>query len=160
MKINDREESDKIEVLHLPGQFPEAANVFTRNPNLDIARLRELAERAKKANPLGTHTTGEEWTFVLEVSPDVLLALLDRLETVRNAECGSCGRSLPPDGDCYGCIVDKMLAHAEDMARMNAADTIRKVRLEAVVEAAKGGCKNCGRSLERVDDAIAALEAP
>lgn len=32
MKINDHEESDKIEFLTLPGQFPEAANVFT-NPD-------------------------------------------------------------------------------------------------------------------------------
>lgn len=66
-----------------------------------------------------------------------------------------------------------MLAHAEDMARMNAADTIRKVRLEAVVEALKlfmpeaanaCGCHDveCRYDQRRrtVEVALAALEAP
>ena len=29
-------------------------------------------------------------------------------EAVVNAECPQCGRSLSPDGDCYGCTVDRL----------------------------------------------------
>lgn len=28
--------------------------------------------------------------------------------TVRNATCLTCGRALPPDGDCYGCESDRL----------------------------------------------------
>ena len=34
----------------------------------------------------------------------------DYIEYLRNAECGKCGRSLPPDGDCYGCESDRLTA--------------------------------------------------
>jgi hypothetical protein len=30
-----------------------------------------------------------------------------QLVAVRDATCPTCGRSLPPDGDCYGCQVDR-----------------------------------------------------
>ncbi len=31
-----------------------------------------------------------------------------QLETIKNATCLTCGRSLAPDGDCYGCEVDRL----------------------------------------------------
>lgn len=36
--------------------------------------------------------------------------LREENERLRQAECGRCGRSLPPDGDCYGCESDRLLA--------------------------------------------------
>ena len=43
---------------------------------------------------------------------------IDRLraesERLRQAECGHCGRALPPDGDCHGCEVDRLRARVED----------------------------------------------
>ena len=50
-----------------------------------------------------------------------LLAAIDEAETraekaeaeierLRDAECGTCGRSLAPDGDCHGCRADRLEA--------------------------------------------------
>ena len=32
------------------------------------------------------------------------------IEDMKQAECGKCGRSLAPDGDCFGCEADRLTA--------------------------------------------------
>lgn len=53
----------------------------------------------------------------LKVQREMTLDLADELkkaeaanERLRNAECGKCGRSLAPDGDCHGCRADRLEA--------------------------------------------------
>lgn len=53
-----------------------------------------------------------------------------KLELLRQAECLHCGRSLPPDGDCYGCEVDRMAAQVVALREglEKVLDGIRKAR--------------------------------
>jgi len=59
-----------------------------------LTRARTAEARAEKAERRFAELAGEN----------------DRL---REAECGRCGRSLPPDGDCHGCRADKLEAEVD-----------------------------------------------
>ena len=41
-----------------------------------------------------------------------IAALKAEVERLRESECGKCGRSLAPDGDCHGCRADRLEADA------------------------------------------------
>ena len=41
--------------------------------------------------------------------------LRDQIEFLRTMKCGQCGRLMPPDGDCYGCEVDRLKAEIETL---------------------------------------------
>lgn len=49
------------------------------------------------------------------------LAELARLraqnEALRESVCGTCGRSLAPDGDCYGCESDRLTARVAELEK-------------------------------------------
>lgn len=60
------------------------------------------------------------WMFIASRTFDKLRAqearvaeLEKNLEAVRDAECGKCGRSLAPDGDCHGCRADRLEVEVE-----------------------------------------------
>lgn len=64
-----------------------------------------LADALEKAD-----TKDRQLHECIESAAKVATSLTERAEkaeaalaTLQQAECGTCGRSLPPDGDCYGC---------------------------------------------------------
>ena len=67
-----------------------------------LARLRARYQGAKRAlaKVMAEHTT-----------------LRAENEKLRQAECGTCGKSLPPDGDCYSCEADRFRAQLEAAPR-------------------------------------------
>jgi len=80
--------------------------VVERHPECEIHKTEnEVIERMKveadywrnKFNALETEFHHTQMELQLE---------LQKAQDLRNAECGNCGRALPPDGDCFGCSYD------------------------------------------------------
>jgi hypothetical protein len=73
----------------------------------------------------GEDAKSEDGENEREMFPDPVAMLADlrarlsasesECERLRDAECPKCGRSLPPDGDCYGCEVDRLNARNAEL---------------------------------------------
>jgi len=71
----------------------------------EIERLRESA--IYHSESLGVVTNASGWASIAEEKQAEIERLQAENKQLREAECGVCGRSLPPDGDCHGCRADR-----------------------------------------------------
>jgi len=80
----------------------------------------------------------------------------EQLERLRQAECPECGRSLPPDGDCYGCTYDRAqerILELEEAVRKRDADAQMHVG-DFVAEQAR-----LRRRIERLEAVVRVVRA-
>lgn len=73
-------------------------------------------------------------------------AALANLEKLKNAECPKCSRSLPPDGDCYGCTYDAAIAREqalrealEEISLTDDSEDMRTLAYAAKIAHSEGG---------------------
>jgi len=46
--------------------------------------------------------------YIIDCAIRIMREQKAKLIFIKDAVCGKCGRSLPPDGDCYGCAADRL----------------------------------------------------
>lgn len=87
-----------------------------------------------------------------DASPDGMRGRLDdTIDRLRSAECGKCGRSLAPDGDCHGCRADRL--EVKLAAVREVAERFDYTNPEKVI------CRKCMNKITlKLEAMIAALE--
>ena len=94
------------EVRRHPVSRAEMALVATLDARTaECERLRRLVDRYREAKD---DRNIQVWQGI-----DQIVELEAKVSRLQEHTCGSCGRSLPPDGDCYGCEVDRLRAKLE-----------------------------------------------
>jgi len=71
-------------------------------------------------------------------------------ERMRQAECAKCGRSLPPDGDCYGCQADRLQEELQLTRGAMAADDERLRAAAAKAGVTDFGCDTADHLADRI----------
>jgi uncharacterized coiled-coil DUF342 family protein len=63
----------------------------------------------------------------LNLQVEEITTLKKKLETIQNATCLACGRSISPDGDCYGCTTDMLCQRIQELEKqLEKADRIKE----------------------------------